>query len=371
LKLLFTNLHNSDGGGHVTYILGLARELSRDIHVSLAVSPTSRLHRYASQEPELTVFDQRYSSRIFRMLPEIRQLRRTLVAGDYDVVHVNGSADHRHVMLACRGLRKPPRIVWTKHNDHPVTSFGNWLRARLATDHVIAVSAYVKGMLDQSPYASLPQTVIRHGIDTARFVPVSQDEREQLRTRMFGPDHAGLIVFGSTGGTDYDKGWLDLLAAVAQLPVEDRERVRVVVAGAPLDQERRDRVEQLDATDIAVFPGLVDDVRPVLAACDVGFVLSYREALSYACREAMAMGLPALVSSAGGLPENVTDGLDGWIVPPRAPDAILPILQSILQHPDRVREMGAAARRKSETEFAMAPFVEQTYRVYQAVTAGA
>lgn len=367
MKILFTNFHNTNGGGHVTYILDLARELSGQHDVSLAVSPTSRLYRYARELADVRVIEQRYSSRLLRMIPEVRQLRRLLRANRYDVVHVNGSADHRHVMLACQGLSHRPKVVWTKHNDHSITSFGNVLRARLATDHVISVSSFVKSMVDNSPYAALPQTVIRHGIDTRRFSPADASDRNAQRRALFGDDHHDLIVFGSTGGTDYDKGWLDLLAAVSKLPAHQRGRVRVVVAGAPLSAEKQRRVDDLGVADLAVFPGLVDDVRPLLAACDTGFVLSYREALSYACREAMAMGLPALVSSAGGLPENVSHGHDGWIVPPKAPEAILPVLTTIMQCPQVLAEMGRAARQKSETEFAMAPFVAQTFAVYQAV----
>ena len=370
MKLLFTNLHNSDGGGHVTYILALAKELSTTHHVTVATPGTSRLYRYAQEVPTLKVIDQRYSSRIFRLIPEVKQLRRILIAGQYDVVHVNGSADHRHVMLACRGLKKRPKIVWTKHNDHPVTSFGHRLRARWATDHIIAVSSYVRSMFDHSPYARLPQTTLRHGIDTVRFSPPTEAERRQQRTAFFGPDHEDLIVFGSTGGTDYDKGWLDLLAAVALLPHDQRKRCRVLVAGAPLTQDKIDKLNELGVSEFVVFPGLVDDVRPVLAACDVGFVLSYREALSYACREAMAMGLPTLVSKVGGLPENIEDGVDGWIVPAKAPEAILNVLTSIVSCPDGIKKMGAAAREKSTTEFALPPFVARTFSVYEETVAG-
>lgn len=365
MKLLFTNFHPSNGGGHVTYILDLAKALSRTHQVTIATPGTSRLYRYAHDVPEVTLLNQRYSSRIFKMFPEIRQLRKFLVAGQYDVVHVNGSADHRHVMLACIGLAKKPKIVWTKHNDHPVSSLGHRLRAQWATDHIIAVSSYVRNMFDGSAYASLPQTTIRHGVDTLRFSPPSEEEREEQRRALFGPDHSDLIVFGSTGGTDYDKGWLDLLAAVALLPQEQRNRCRVLVAGAPLKQDKIDKINELGVSELVVFPGLIDDVRPVLAACDVGFVLSYREALSYACREAMATGLPTLVSDVGGLPENVENGVDGWVVPPKAPDAILKVLTSIMSTPDMVRKMGAAARQKSSTEFALQPFVEETLSVYE------
>lgn len=365
MKILFTNFHGRDGGGHVTYILALAAALAQKHEVSVATPAASRLFRYAGGIAGVTVVDQTYTSRLHRMAPEVKTLRRLIVSQRYDVIHMNGSADHRHVTLACLGLRHRPRLVWTKHNDHSVNSFGNWLRARAGTDYVIAVSKYVERMLKESSYARVPIVTIHHGIDTARFSPATIAEKDAQRAALFGPDHRDLIVFGSSGGTDYDKGWLDLVAALSLLSKPQRSRFRVIVAGSPPNEDKQRRVDELDVAELVVFPGLLDDVRPVLAACDIGFVLSYREALSYACREVMAMGLPALVSDVGGLPENVDPSIDGWIVPARAPEAIFEILDSISKDPQSICRMGQAARETAEREFALEPFIERTTAVYR------
>lgn len=114
-----------------------------------------------------------------------------------------------------------------------------------------------------------------------------------------------------------------------------------------------------------VFPGLVDDVRPILGACDAGFVLSYREALSYACRETLSLGLPTLVSDAGGLPENVEDGVDGWIVPARDVPRIAKALVWMLENPAEISSMALAAREKSVNEFNLDLFAERSLYVYR------
>src|SRR5690606_31393217 len=98
------------------------------------------------------------------------------------------------------------------------------------------------------------------------------------------------------------------------------ERVRIVVAGAPPRQDLWDEVAACGLAGQVSYAGRLEDVRPMLAALDAGFVLSYRvETISFACREMMAMGKPVIVTRHAGLPENVTDGVDGWIVPPRDP----------------------------------------------------
>lgn len=370
MKILYTNFHATDGGGHVTYILGLAKALAPHHDITVATPKSSRLYRYANAIPDITVIDQSYISRIHRMIPEVGDLRRLIAKERYDLIHINGSADHRHIMLACLGLPHRPRLLWTKHNDHPVSSFGNRIRAHWGTDEVIAVSDYVKTMLLNSPYVQRPVTTIRHGIDTDYFAPVSASEKNAARSALFGSVSDDVIVIGSSGGTNYDKGWLDLLVAVSLLPSAQRQRFRVVVAGSQPNTEKLNRVNELGVADLVVFPGLLDDVRPVLAACDIGFVLSYREALSYACREAMAMGLPALVSNVGGLLENVSHGYDGWVVPARAPEAIRDVLEQVLTSAYCIKDMGQAARKTSERDFALDPFLRQTLAVYRHVLGG-
>lgn len=366
MKILYTNFHHRNGGGHVTYIINLAKMLSAGHDISVATPGTSRLYAQA-RALGCRTFDRRFTSRVGPLIAEVRELRALIQQERFDVIHVNASADHRHVMLATLGMANRPKIVWTKHNDHKVSSFGHRLRAVLGTDAVIAVSSFIQSMLDESPYAAKPRFVIRHGIDTHFFRPVSDERKRELRLQLLGQAVENDVVFGSSGGTDYEKGWLDLVKAVATLDASLRERVRIVVAGDPPKQHYLSVVEQLGMTEQVVFPGLVEDIDDILGACDVGFVLSYREALSFACRETMALGLPTLVSDAGGLPENIRDGHDGWIVPVADMPAIAACVGAIVERPEQLTGMGRNARLKSETEFSLAGFANDTLAVYKHV----
>lgn len=367
MKILFTDIHQHNGGGHVTYILGLIQALVQDHKVTLAAPPTSRLFRYASTVDGVRVVPGRYTSRIFTLAAEVTRLHRYLAQEQFDIVHVNASADHRHVMLARLGLKRPPKIVWTKHNLHPLASTGHKLRARYGTDSVIAVSDFVHQALRSSPYSKRPLHTIRHGIDLARFTPVNADEKQHQRLRFLGDLDGDVIVLGSTGGTDFDKGWMDLVSALALLEPSEQRRFRVIVAGDAPAAAVRHTIAQENLTDYIFFPGLLDDVRDVFAACDAGFVLSHHEALSYACRESLACGLPTLISNAGGLPENLEDGVQGWIVPVRDTQAIASVLRKMLSSPKTLETMGVAAREHSIRLFGMPQFVQATVDVYKSM----
>ena len=368
MKILFTNFHKRNGGGHVTYILDLLRQFA-DHDCWLATPGTSRLFRYAQTLDRVTVRDQAFNSRIGKLIPEVRRLRQLIRQEQFDIIHVNASADHRHVMLACLGLprRQRPCIVFTKHNDHSVHTVGHRLRAWLATDAVIAVSHYVAGLFADSAYASFPIHVIHHGIDVQHFAPATRAERSAARQRLLGVDDPQQIVFGSTGGTDFEKGWLELVYAIAGLPDALRKRCRIIVAGDPPPDDIIQSVKGLQMQDQVIFPGLLDDARPVLAASDLGFVLSHREALSYAARESMACGLPTIVSDAGGLPENLEHGVSGWITPVQDVTALRALLAQIL--PDEATRATVAqhTRQRAEVLFNLSVFANNTMNVYKDV----
>ena len=365
MNILYTNFHARNGGGHVTYILNLLSGLVRDHSVTVATPRSSRLYRLATAIPGVKVIDMSYSTRPSSWLAPRARLRSLMREGRFDLVHANGSADHKQVMLALLGMRRRPAVVLTKHNDHAVQSMGHGLRARFATDRVIAVSDFIRDILLRSPYRRCGVVTVRHGIDVEYFAPVDAAHRLALRDETIGLGLRHKIVFGSSAGSDFDKGWLDLVEGVSLLSGAERQRFHIVVIGDPPGAEKVARVAQLGMTDSVSFPGLIDDVRPMLAACDAGFVLSYREALSFACRELMALGLPVLVTRVGGLPENLEDGVEGWIVPMKNPRAIADVLKRVAADPSVLIRMGAAARARATHEFNLPLFVRRTLEVYQ------
>ncbi|TEA78388.1 glycosyltransferase family 4 protein [Allopusillimonas ginsengisoli] len=367
MKVLITNMHNLNGGGHVTYIKSLAAGLQGPHEITVATPGTSRLYSQAQDIAGVRVIGRDFASRLSGAARGVANLRRLLCRERFDVVHVNGAADHRCVMLSRMGLEHPPPIVWTKHNTKPVGSFGNWLRARFGTDACIAVSDTVAGMLRDSPYGSGHIQVIRLGLDMRCFPPLMAHERQAAREAYFGKQHGNILVLGSVGGTDYEKGWLDLAFAVASLAPDLRSRVRIIVAGDPPPRTCLTALAKSGLQDQVLFPGLLRDIRPVLAASDVGFVLSYTEAASYASLEAMAAGLPTLVSNVGGLPEHVRDGLDGWVVPVGDVPAIAARIQLILDGGCDLAALGNSARRRVVDAFSVERVCRETESIYKAV----
>jgi len=366
LKLLYTNFHEGDGGGHTTYVAALARGLAGRHEVYVAAPGGSRLHREASGLNGVRALAQPFPNGL-RKWPARRAARRQLAAylraHAFDVVHVNGSADHRLVMAALRGMRRRPKIVLTKHNSKPMHGLGHWWRACCGTDQVIAVCDYTLRALQASAYRRCRLDTVHNGVDIDHFAPRASPDANPERRRWTGDSPA--LLLGSSAGTAAYKGWMDLVEALASLPAAARTQVHVLVAGKPPTTEQTQRIDGLGLARQIHFPGLLDDVRPAIAAIDAGFVLSYDvETISFACREMMAMGKPVLVTDYAGLPENIAPGRDGWIVPPRDVAAIAAAVQRMLEQRAALPGMGEAAREHALREFGLPRFIALTEAVY-------
>lgn len=372
MRILYTNFHEGDGGGHTTYIASLARALGARHELHVASPAGSRVLLNVVADGSARPLDVAFGSGLATLgqqRADIAALRRCIREQRIEVVHVNGARDHRFAMRAVSGLRQRPKIVFTKHNSKPSNSLGNTWRARFGTDRVIAVSAHTRTMLLDSPYRRLPIDVIRNGVDLQHFAPGHAEQGRALRAGWTQDPNALVLV--SNAGTDDHKGWIDLVRAVASLPAEQRARVHIAIAGRPPEAHLTDEVARLGMATQVHAVGLLADTRPFIAAGDAGFVLSYDvETISFACREMMAMALPVMVSDYAGLPENIAQGEDGWVVPVRNVAAIATQVQALLRERDSLPGRGAAARAHAEREFSVQGFAEATEASYRAALAG-
>lgn len=364
MRLLFCNFHEANGGGHDTYLHSLIKTLQTSHYVTLAC-PTSS-HLYATLQNVVPCYGINYKS-LFRqwgyLLKHLSAFKHWVEAQAFDIIHVNGSADHRAVLLIYPFLKHRPKLVLTRHNALPI-NWGAWLRMRYFNDAIIAVSRSAE---QQMRHAGITQTHIQtipNGIDTSFYQPVTTTQKKQLREPL-GLSMDDFILCSSAGTSDV-KNWPSLIAAIAALPPALKSKIKVIIAGEiPSPQKQMETIHAYNLREQVIFTGLLSDTRKWMQLGDVGFVLSNAsETISFACREMMAMGLPVIVSNYGGLPENVTDKMDGWIVPVNDIPALTHCLMHILQQND-LHQMAQHARKKALATFNKNSFIQTTLKFYQ------
>ena len=170
----------------------------------------------------------------------------------------------------------------------------------------------------------------------------------------------GRPVIGFVGRIEPRKGVLDLLDAARRLAAHISGLRVVIVRGPSLEPDAEYERRALDAAaslgESVVVTGPVDDARRLMPWFDVLCVPSLSEPFGTVAAEALAAGTPAVVTNSGGMPEYVTPGRNGEIVPPGSPDELADALERVLA---RAHEMGDAAR-EDVARFAPAQAARET-----------
>lgn len=203
------------------------------------------------------------------------------------------------------------------------------------------------------PLASI--TIIPNGIDTDDFSPVENSDRKQLIRKELGLPETGLI-FGCVAALRPVKNHEGMIRSFARAHREySRSRgntpppLLVLIGTGPLETDLKQLAKDLKCNDLIIFAGQQSGaaVRKLLRALDVFVLNSHTEGLSYALLEAMASGLPSVVTSVGSNPELVQDGCEGFLVRPDNEIDLAACLKNIMANPESLASKALKAREKS------------------------
>ena len=277
-----------------------------------------------------------------------------------DVVHLHDPHAVSAGLLA-RRLAGRSTLVATRRVDFALRGFLSRRKYR-ACDRVIAVSEAIAGVLRRGGLPTGRVRVVYEGVPDR---PAQTGGREALR-ELGIPEDAPVV--GNVAALTGHKDQATLLAAAARVGVRMPD-ARFVIVG---EGELRGRLEalsrELGLGQRCVFAGFRADLDRLIPAFTVFCLSSHMEGLGTSLLDAMAFGVPVVATAAGGIPEAVTDGITGRLVPPRDPDALAAALVEALEDRKRRDAWGRAGRRRFEERFTADRMVEATLGVYAELT---
>jgi glycosyltransferase involved in cell wall biosynthesis len=190
--------------------------------------------------------------------------------------------------------------------------------------------------------------VVPHVIDFdhyARRSSLAPDERHRIREQL--ALHG--VTFMYAGRLWAGKGLDYLLDAFAALQREEATEVSLLLAGDGVDEDRlraRCAEERIENVAFAGFQD-ADSLPRLYAAADVFVFPTLGDPFGMVVAEAMACGLPVISTSASGeIRERVTEGVNGFVVPPATSDALEDRMMLLAADPELRTKMGEASRRK-------------------------
>ena len=144
----------------------------------------------------------------------------------------------------------------------------------------------------------------------------------------------GAQVVGVVARLEPEKGHPTLLDAWPHVLADFPTATLLIIGEGTRREALEAQAEGLGIASSVIFTGRRDDVPAVTKALDVAVLPSYREAQGLTILEAMALSRPVVASNVGGIPEMISDGVTGLLVPPHEPVALAGSIARLLRdHP--------------------------------------
>ena len=361
LAIGITCYHTFGGSGIVATEIGL--ELARRGHRVhfICAEPPARLppdtpnlafHRVALRDYPLLLEGQ-YPLALASQMIDVAQKERL------DLWHVHYALPHATSAYLAQQIlgAHAPRVVTTLHGTD-ITLVGNDPSYLPITRFSIEKSDGVT-----APSESLAQAT-RDNFGIARHIEVIPNF---VDTDRFAPNGAPteLAIVHSSNFRPLKR--VDDVLAVFER-VRKGRRCRLLLLGDGPERERIEAVARARglAADIELL-GEQLDVAATLRRAHVFLLPSETESFGLAALEALSCGVPVVASRAGGLPEVVRDGEDGFLLPVGDVDAMADAVGRILDDAALHRRLSATARADAVSRFARAPMVTRYERYYERI----
>lgn len=308
-----------------------------------------------------------------RNLKAFFQLRRLLKREQYQIIHCHTPVGGAVTRLAAFSLgKRETKVLYTAHGFHFYRGapWKNWLLyypiERLlshCTDGIITINREDYALASRFPLGRrggvfyLPGV----GVDVRRIeAALAGLDREKKRRELGIP--SGKLVLLSVGELNENKNHQVVLRAIGKL---GRDDLHYCICG---EGEQRPALEQLcrqlGIQDQVTFLGYRRDVFEILGCAHLFLFPSIREGLGLAALEAMAAGLPLIVSDTRGTREYTREGETGFLCPAMDVEAFARCIRRLAEDEELRKEMGER-NRKEARRFSLERTVEEMGKIYR------
>ena len=349
-------------GGIATHADELTRHLSLLGNAVTVFTPATGGTSRTTPSPNLTVYRQRFPFSGWPLFDFhlARWLRRRIAESRPDVIHVHGMKP-----LPATGSFPEIPTVFTNHTSgflkRLLGSPGRKARTLRRLEHISALIAPSLELLEASREIgySGPGHYIPNGVDTEKF-RFDAGARARHRKSWAPGGETVLLLARRLAPKNGVKDFAEACGYLMDSPC------RIVIAGEGPERADMEQIFGLSGLqDRVLFLGSVPNAQMpgIYSAADIAVLPSHMEATSISGLEAMACGLSLVGTSVGGIPDLISGGATGSLVPARDPQALAAEMRRLIEDPARRKAFGAAARDKAVSRFAWPAIARRTLEV--------
>ena len=258
----------------------------------------------------------------FRVLRCFREIYSLLDGGSYELVHTHGYFADIIGLPVARYLGIP--TVSTCHgyirNDNKLKIYNllDIITLRLS-NRIIAVSESIKLELCRKGIKEDKVVVISNAIQCEH--PTNREETRKIQRGVIGV-HEDEFLIGYVGRLSEEKGVKYLIEAQATLHNHDVRLKTVIIGDGPKREELMEMVDACKLNQQVFFLGFQDKLEKWFPAIDLFVLPSLTEGTPMSLLEAMSYGIPVVATAVGGVPQIITSGENGILIPPGSVESL-------------------------------------------------
>ena len=335
-------------------VLGLR---AKGYRTALVAHPDGQLRQRAAEGPDLIPIasggelDLRAAWKLSRVLRMFRP----------SIVHAQDAHAVAMVALArpMARLDPSPRFVVSRRVDFHVrhNAFSRWKYSQV--ELFLCASTAIQHMLIGDGVPAARTTVVHDGVDLER---VAATPALDVHRELWLPSGAPLV--GNVAALVPHKGHKFLVQAAARVVRQVPDARFVIVGEGELHDALRRQIKTSHLERHIILTGFRPDALSLQKGFDVFAMSSVTEGMGSVLLDAMAIGQPIVATRTGGIPEVISDGRTGILVPPRDADALASAITRLLQERTEGARLGATAQKHVQRTFSVERMVQQTYDAY-------
>jgi glycosyltransferase involved in cell wall biosynthesis len=240
------------------------------------------------------------------------------------------------------------RLIGRRSRDLLKVKISARLCGYLSSTTVCVSNAVRDALVNMYGFRPRKTVVIFNGVSSSTFSP-SETNGAAVRAQLYIDPEEFLLVCAAR--LVAAKGIDILIRAVSQVVRQGVPCKCIILGDGPLREELQQKVNFEGLWDHVLFEGFQQDVRSYLQAASAFILTSYLEGLPISILEAMACGLPCIVTNVGGSAEAVQNGVTGLIIPPGSVEAAADAILYLATNPDKRAEMARKAREVAAQSF--------------------
>lgn len=323
----------------------------------------------------------------FRLLVDgfrvARKIGRFIAENDFNVIHVHFPFAVSILVTFNKKIRE--KVVYTAHIGEETKrfnlAFGSPLALRFFSPDLYLMRRARKSVILNEPLKRKlalkgiredSLEVIPNGVEVDDYRGFNEDEIKRVKEK-YGVTDGTTVMFA---GTITPRKGVETLMKAAEMIIYlqgRRDILFLLVGNLSIDKDFAEKtkkyVRSRSLENNVKFTGFVsyEDLKVLYAACDIFVLPSFEEGFPIVLSEAMASGKPLIGTNVGGIPMQIRNGWNGFLVEPGNEKQLVEKIVHLLDHPAERRVMGNNSRRLAEGEFDWRKISEMYSEIYKEV----